>query len=106
MDTNFNSSLVKGNGEVKLSKYDRLYVELGFWKCADSPTKAHHWIETDSKDGLFQCKWCEEERRFNKNWNQVLEDNEPKRMAKLLLTGKSSQRFLVNFARVRGQNEI
>lgn len=40
----------------------REYVESGRWKCAKSPTGAHHWIEPSSAEapGAFYCKWCYE----------------------------------------------
>ena len=50
-----------------LGNIDQQYVREGKWRCAKSPTGAHHWIATDIVgDGVgeFQCKWCLEVRTF------------------------------------------
>ena len=31
------------------------YLESDVWKCRKSPTGAHHWIVTESKE---RCKYC------------------------------------------------
>lgn len=44
------------------------YLVSDDWKCKDSPSGAHHWVEnrTLHKDhSCFQCVHCREERLFN-----------------------------------------
>ena len=43
------------------------YVESGVWRCGESPTGAHHWIELKLGHlpaGTFRCCWCGDCRRF------------------------------------------
>jgi len=45
------------------------YLASDVWKCTDSPTGAHHWIEIQYTDGhlhtgLFYCKWCQDAKNF------------------------------------------
>ena len=43
------------------------YLTSNDWKCTESPSGAHFWTET-SKDhavGLFECRYCAEERLFS-----------------------------------------
>jgi hypothetical protein len=46
------------------------YLRRGRWKCGKSPTGAHHWlhvvdyIDSSSKPGLFECKYCYRRKRF------------------------------------------
>lgn len=44
-------------GDIKNPYND--YIKSGRWKCTDSPTGAHFWVE---RDGKFLCKYCGEER--------------------------------------------
>jgi len=37
------------------------YVDSGCWRCDNSPTGAHHWVE---HLGLWFCIYCSEARRF------------------------------------------
>lgn len=44
---------------------DKQYVDSEVWKCGDSPTGAHHWVQDlDEESGLtldempFVCKYC------------------------------------------------
>lgn len=44
---------------------DKAYIDSGSWKCEDSPTGAHHWVQNvDPDSGLslddmpFVCKHC------------------------------------------------
>ena len=47
---------------------DKEYLASGRWKCADSPTGAHRWIEVSDEEGHhtleFHCYWCHEVRKF------------------------------------------
>ena len=53
------------------------YLASDVWKCTDSPTGAHHWIEIQHTadgqfhTGLFYCKWCHDSKRFPIYWSQV-----------------------------------
>ncbi len=45
------------------------YVKSDTWKCEDSPSGAHYWVEMVqtiklAKEGYFQCKYCSDVRRF------------------------------------------
>lgn len=42
------------------------YIEDGLWKCNESPTGAHFWIEFAQRDGYgeFRCKYCLDTRWF------------------------------------------
>lgn len=45
----------------------REYLESGVWKCKESPSGAHHWIEhlIDGRSlGIFYCKWCGDVKEF------------------------------------------
>lgn len=33
--------------------------------CEESPTKAHHWIQTVEKSPIFYCRYCSSFRAFN-----------------------------------------
>jgi len=50
---------------------DKKYIESESWKCEDSPTGAHHWIEIHGK-GIYQCKWCEEVKEYPSNFTDAL----------------------------------
>ena len=44
------------------------YLMSDDWKCKESPSGAHHWVENRTlyKDHSgFQCVHCGEERQFN-----------------------------------------
>ena len=43
---------------------DRSYLLSGRWRCACSPSGAHHWFVDD--EGAGKCKYCGEERQFTK----------------------------------------
>jgi len=45
------------------------YLASDVWKCADSPTNAHHWVEIQNvagefHTGLWYCKYCYDVRMF------------------------------------------
>ncbi len=45
------------------------YVKSDTWKCEDSPSGAHYWVEMVqtkklAKEGYFQCKHCHDVKRF------------------------------------------
>lgn len=42
------------------------YLKSDVWKCEDSPTGAHHWIEIKGPktSGIFYCKWCGDAKKF------------------------------------------
>ena len=96
----------KGTKDIKMSKMDKLYIELGFWKCKDSPSGAHHWIELLENKGMFKCQWYEEHRRFIKNWNELINEEEPRRMARLILTDVGRYKFdsKLEEANAKGKN--
>ena len=54
------------------------YLASNIWKCVDSPTNAHHWIEIqDSEDGqyhtgLWYCKYCKDSKRLNVHWKMPI----------------------------------
>ena len=59
---------------VEMSELERMhqdYVRSGRWKCTDSPTGAHHWIERGG-EGIFICKWCFDVRRFPRTFEDAL----------------------------------
>jgi hypothetical protein len=39
------------------------YVESGVWKCEESPTGAHWWVESTELN-LFECKYCHATKKF------------------------------------------
>lgn len=45
---------------------NKAYLKSDVWKCKDSPTGAHHWIEIKGSkiSGVFYCKWCGDARKF------------------------------------------
>ena len=53
------------------------YIASDIWKCLDSPTGAHHWIEIQyTKDeefhtGQWYCKWCFDSGKFPKDWSSA-----------------------------------
>ena len=51
------------------------YIKSGKWKCSESPTGAHHWIELRigklANKGHFLCIYCHDVRKFPIEWNQV-----------------------------------
>ena len=47
-----------------ISKADAEYIRSGRWMCSESPTGAHHWVET-SVSKLFDCKYCHVNRKFS-----------------------------------------
>ena len=46
---------------------DKDYILAGRWRCDDSPTDAHHWIESD-ESGAFVCRYCHKSRRFERGY--------------------------------------
>lgn len=48
------------------------YIKSERWKCAESPTNAHHWVERQSS-GIFTCKHCAGVRRFPRTFNVCME---------------------------------
>ncbi len=41
------------------------YLKSGVWKCQESPSGAHHWVEKRGAStvyGVFQCLHCSEEK--------------------------------------------
>lgn len=60
--------MVGAVGEMRKSLYNNhiAYVQSGCWKCPDSPSGAHHWIEKShaTLPGVFYCKWCYEVKEF------------------------------------------
>lgn len=46
-------------------KYEA-YLKSDVWRCKDSPTGAHHWIEIGGPKtaGVFYCKWCGDAKKF------------------------------------------
>jgi len=49
------------------------YLASDVWRCAASPTGAHHWIEIqhaiDFHTGLWYCKYCRDVKEFPKDWD-------------------------------------
>jgi len=45
---------------------DKTYRESQVWRCASSPSGAHHWVEVEDygESSLFRCKYCGEERKI------------------------------------------
>ncbi len=59
---------------VKPTNIERLdieYVKSGRWKCVDSPTNAHHWMEVN-ESGIFHCKYCGDARRYPRTFDGAL----------------------------------
>ncbi len=48
--------IITENGKVR----EKEYIESGRWKCAKSPTGAHHWHITEDQ---MVCIHCKENRR-------------------------------------------
>lgn len=42
----------------------RRYAEGKTWRCGDSPTGAHYWVDVEGSHGLFRCKHCNDVRKF------------------------------------------
>jgi len=55
-----------------LDKWYNDYLRSDRWKCSESPTGAHHWVEHHS-DGIFICKWCFDVKRFPRTFQGALE---------------------------------
>ena len=55
------------------------YIESGEWKCAESPTGAHHWIEVQNDKhqhtGHWYCKWCHDGKKLSSDWHVFMEIN-------------------------------
>lgn len=52
------------------------YITSDVWKCPDSPTGGHHWIEVQGvgkqfHTGLFYCKYCHDTKEMPTGWDQV-----------------------------------
>lgn len=51
------------------------YLESGVWKCTQSPTGAHYWVEINKNEetrGLFLCKYCLDVKRFPVGWGEAV----------------------------------
>jgi len=48
------------------------YLASDVWRCEDSPTAAHHWVEIQTDEelhtGLWYCKYCMDVKTFPKDW--------------------------------------
>jgi len=50
------------------------YLTSDVWRCSNSPTGAHHWVEIqhavgeDFHTGLWYCKYCMDGKKFPKDW--------------------------------------
>lgn len=55
-----------------MNSEDKEYVKSGRWKCAESPTGAHHWVEKEkgATTGLFICKYCLDVKRMRTAWTR------------------------------------
>ena len=56
---------------TNIERLDSEYVKSGRWKCVDSPTNAHHWVEID-ESGIFHCKYCGDARRYPRTFDGAL----------------------------------
>ena len=59
-----------GDGDITTpgrKSHDAGYLTSDDWKCTDSPSGAHFWVETrkDYAQGLFECRYCAKERYFS-----------------------------------------
>jgi len=55
-------------------KYEE-YMASDVWRCKDSPTGGHHWIERridGLSKGQFYCKWCYDARHFPVTYAEAL----------------------------------
>jgi len=57
-------------------KSDEEYIKSEVWKCNQSPTGAHYWIQLTQtlelyKSGYFTCKYCHDVRKFPTDWSQI-----------------------------------
>jgi len=44
------------------------YIESGRWKCEDSPTGAHHWVQLAGD--VFKCKHCKNYRLLSNSFSR------------------------------------
>ena len=59
---------------------DELDTKVDASYCADSPTRAHHWVlGAPSTTMIGECKHCHEERTFNPFEENVGFNNSPKK---------------------------
>jgi len=70
------SRKVTSNLSSHIFNADRKYVESGRWKCKESPTGAHHWVELES--GKFTCKYCLESRVITVAYSWLVDNVEEK----------------------------
>ncbi len=57
-----NFNIAGKDNSVQRSSYND-YVKAGEWRCPESPTGAHYWVElvgeiSKKGIGLFMCKYC------------------------------------------------
>lgn len=60
----------------KIELIDKEYIKSGVWKCNESPTGAHHWVELAktqklASQGYFVCIHCNDVSKFPIHWEQV-----------------------------------
>ena len=78
---------------TNIERLDREYIKSGRWKCNDSPTNAHHWIEVD-ESGIFHCKYCGDARRYPRTFDGALKASYGSRVPYTNLGGHNhSDRF-------------
>lgn len=63
----------------KTELIDKEYIKSGVWKCSESPTGAHHWVELRvgrlANTGHFYCIYCYDVKKFPIHWEQVASRN-------------------------------
>ncbi len=75
--------MVKPTG---IDKLNMEYIKSERWKCVDSPTNAHHWMEVDDS-GIFRCKHCGDARRYQRTFDGVLKSTYGKKVPFTSLRG-------------------
>ena len=71
-----------------MANFDSIYVKTGLWKCQDSPSGAHHWVEMKSGTGRYRCKWCGATRYFPRTYSEALGLTNPKKFLEFIMTGE------------------
>ncbi len=57
-------------GTVDITHHKK-YLESECWKCGESPTGAHHWLEHDN---VWICKYCCDVRKWPMSFGAAIRE--------------------------------
>lgn len=59
-------------GQHYMSQEYKAYLKSEVWKCDESPTGAHHWVEVEkyATRSLFVCRYCLDPKEFPTIWSR------------------------------------